>query len=68
MKFTINGEERKLPDVGTIAELLAELSIDTQRGGIAVAHNDHVVPRARWRDATVAEGDRLEIIHAVQGG
>lgn len=68
MKLTVNGEERELGDVRTIAELLAILSIDRDRGGIAVAQNDQVVPRSRWQEATLAEGDHLEIIHAVQGG
>jgi sulfur carrier protein len=68
MKLTVNGVERTTPDVRTIAELLTALAIDSSRGGIAVAQNDRVVPRARWRETAVAEGDRPEIIHAVQGG
>jgi sulfur carrier protein len=68
MKLRVNGEERELPEVRTITELLRSLSIQPERGGIAVAQNDRVIPRARWTDTPVREGDRLEIIHAVQGG
>jgi sulfur carrier protein len=68
MKLLINGEERELPDVRTIEELLRTLAIPRERGGIAVAQNDRVIPRARWTETPVREGDRLEIIHAVQGG
>ena len=68
MKLRVNGEERELPDVRTIEELLRLLAIPGDRGGIAVAQNDRVIPRARWTETAVREGDRLEIIHAVQGG
>ncbi len=68
MKVTINGVARELPPTRTLAGLLGALAIPLDRGGIAVALNDAVVPRARWGDTPVAEGDRLEIITAVQGG
>jgi sulfur carrier protein len=29
---------------------------------------DRVVPRSRWADETVGDGDRVEIITASQGG
>jgi sulfur carrier protein len=68
MMVTINGVVRDLPQAGTLAELLRALNVPTDRGGIAVALNDAVIRRARWDDTPVAEGDRLEIITAVQGG
>ncbi|MBI9114120.1 sulfur carrier protein ThiS [Sanguibacter suaedae] len=36
--------------------------------GVAVAVNDRVVPRSRWRSTHVVLGDRVEIVTAVQGG
>lgn len=68
MKVTINGVSRELPAAQTLAELLRNLGVAIDRGGIAVAQNDVVIPRARWDETPVAEGDRLEIITAVQGG
>lgn len=68
MKVTINGASRELPAARTLAELLRALGVAIDRGGIAVAQNDAVIPRARWDETPVAEGDRFEIITAVQGG
>ena len=68
MNFTINGVERDLSLARTLAELLRALGVEIDRGGIAVAQNGAVVPRARWDETPVAEGDRIEIITAVQGG
>ncbi len=68
MKLTINGAERDLPPARTLAELLRAMGVEIARGGIAVAQNGAVVPRARWDETPVAEGDRIEIITAVQGG
>lgn len=68
MKFTINGAERDLPPARTLADLVRALGVEIDQGGIAVAQNDAVVPRARWNETRVAEGDRIEIITAVQGG
>ena len=37
-------------------------------GGVAVAVNGAVVPRSRWDHTTVAAGDAVEVVTAVQGG
>lgn len=68
MDLVINGESRRLDDVRTLAEVLERLELPRRGGGIAVAVNDQVVPRARWESTHVQPGDRIEVIHAVQGG
>jgi len=68
MKLTINGKERDVANATDVAALLRELGIPPERTGTAVARNDEVVPRARWSETRLAEGDRIEIITAVQGG
>jgi len=35
---------------------------------VAVAHNSSVVPRSQWHDTSLAEGDDIELVTAVQGG
>ena len=67
MKLIINGNEREIAATG-VAALLRELGIDPERPGTAVARNDEVVPRNRWSETPLADGDRIEIITAVQGG
>lgn len=36
--------------------------------GVAAALNDQVVPRGAWATTTLHDGDRVEIVTAVQGG
>ena len=67
MKLMINGEPRQLGGVQTLAELLDALDVPSKKG-VAVAVNDAVVPRGKWAEEAVEEGDRIEIIRATQGG
>jgi sulfur carrier protein len=67
MNITVNDEPRALPAAATLETLIAELG-RAGRGGLAVAVNDSVVPRARWGEQTLAEGDRVLVIRATQGG
>jgi sulfur carrier protein len=68
MKLTINGTERDIVGARTLDELLRALGVPPERTGTAVAQNDAVVPRARWAETRLSDGDRIEIITAVQGG
>lgn len=68
MRITVNGEPRALPAGATAAEVVRALGRDTTRSGVALAVNGTVVPRARWDDAVLADGDRVEVVAAVQGG
>ena len=68
MKLSINGQERDLPPIGTLAELLRAIDLDPEVPGIAVARNGQVIPRRDYAGTSVAEGDRIEVVRAVQGG
>lgn len=65
MVLTVNGEttEAKAPSV---RGLLAEL--DYEGTFFAVAVNHDVLPRARWDEPVLREGDEVEIITPRQGG
>ena len=65
--ITVNGEKLPMtsPDIGS---LLAEKNIDSDRGGVAVAVNGEVVPRAKWDQTPVKPNDQIEIVHIVRGG
>ena len=63
----VNGEPRDR-DGATIAELLADLGVEPQARGVAVALDGEVVPRAEWGERTVNEGQRVEALSAMQGG
>ncbi len=66
MTVTINGEVREVPDGLTVAALLRHLGLVPDR--VAVERNLEILPRARWDDTAVEQGDRFEIIHFVGGG
>lgn len=62
-----NGQERQTAAL-TLVQLLDELGFTRDRRGLAVALNGHVVPRGAWSTRTLAGGDRVEVVSAVQGG
>ena len=69
MKLQINGEERDLADAPapfTLAALVETLGMKTDR--VAVELNRDIVPRDRWGETQLKEGDRLEVVHFVGGG
>jgi sulfur carrier protein len=66
MNVTVNGATDDLPAGTSVDEVVARLG--RGRSGIAVAVNDEVVPRSRWSAVSLADGDRVEILTAAQGG
>ena len=66
MTVTINGESRSFDDVRTVADLVENLGIKSDR--VAVELNREIVTRDNWPATLLAEGDRLEIVHFVGGG
>lgn len=65
MKITINGQERSFAPI-TLAGLVEQLGMKQDR--VAVELNRSIVPRSRWAETDLAEGDHLEIVHFVGGG
>ncbi len=61
-----NDMPRQLATGETVAELLRELVLPER--GIAVAVNGEVVRRADWLTHRLAEGDRVDVLTAAQGG
>ncbi|TKK84849.1 sulfur carrier protein ThiS [Herbidospora galbida] len=66
MRITINGDPHDLGDGATVGEAVHRLT--AQATGIAVAVNDEVVSRGAWDATVLADGDRVEVLTAVQGG
>ena len=66
MKITLNGDPFELAGPVTIAELLAQLDIDSRR--VAVEHNFVVLKRATFDTTRVGDGDQVEIVNFVGGG
>ena len=66
MDIQLNGEPRQTEADITIARLLADEGLAERR--VAVEVNGTIVPRGRLDTHTLAEGDRVEIVHALGGG
>ncbi len=68
MTITVNGERTELPGGATVAALIARLDLPAAGRGIAVAVDREVVPRTEWERHALGEGDRVEVLRAIQGG
>ncbi|MGH8727957.1 MAG: sulfur carrier protein ThiS [Burkholderiales bacterium] len=66
ISLTVNGELRQYESAMSVAALVEGLALSGRR--FAVEKNGSVVPRSRFDQETVGDGDRLEIIVAVGGG
>ncbi|PBC81929.1 sulfur carrier protein ThiS [Streptomyces sp. 2224.1] len=66
VSVSVNGEPREVPAGLTLDRLVATLS--QAPAGVAAAVNETVVPRTRWPATLLADGDRVEVLTAVQGG
>ena len=68
MNVTVNGDPAELPDGATVATVVERLELPGAGRGVAVAVDREVVPRTAWDATALAEGARVEVVHAVQGG
>jgi thiamine biosynthesis protein ThiS len=67
MKLHINGEEKTFDSAApTLAALVESLGMKPDR--VAVELNRDIIPRDRWPDTPLKDGDRLEVVHFVGGG
>lgn len=66
MRIELNGEGRDVPSSITLYELIKHLALAPER--LAIELNRRVVRRSEWQRTTLAEGDRVEIVHFVGGG
>jgi sulfur carrier protein len=69
VRLLVNGEPRDVPEALTVAELVAEEAPGLAEGrGVAVAVEAEVVPRSAWDERRLEEGERVEVLAAMQGG
>ncbi len=66
MKVVVNGEEKEIPEGLTVEDLLNKLNIGKER--VAVELNLDIVPKSRFADVVLKNGDRVEIVSFVGGG
>jgi sulfur carrier protein len=64
--LSVNGEPRRLDADASVSQLLESLELAGKR--VAVEKNGEIVPRSRYAQTVLSDGDRLEIVVAVGGG
>jgi thiazole synthase len=67
MNVELNGKPVTLPAGSTVRSAIDASGADTERG-LAVAVDGEVVPRGEWDDTTLSEGQKVEVLAAIQGG
>lgn len=66
MRLIVNGEEREVAGVATVAELLAAFKLE---GKILVVElNKQIIERNVYSETGLSDGDHIEIVHFVGGG
>lgn len=65
-EIRLNGETHEVGADATILDLLDEL--DRHPRTVAVEYNGDILPRERYGDTPLSAGDRVEVVHFVQGG
>ncbi|MBX3318354.1 MAG: sulfur carrier protein ThiS [Nitrospira sp.] len=66
MQIHVNGQTRSWRGDATVADLLQELDIKTER--VAVELNLEILDRAVFGERVLKDGDRLEILGFIGGG
>ena len=67
MTVELNGEPVELRIAATVAEAVERLGAERGRC-VAVAVDGEVVPRSVWESTELSDGQRVEVVGAIQGG
>lgn len=62
----LNGERHSLEGDARLTSLIEGLKL--KPGRVAVELNGEIVPKARWGEVRLRDGDQLEVINFVGGG
>ncbi|HEX6459948.1 MAG TPA: sulfur carrier protein ThiS [Thermoleophilaceae bacterium] len=68
MNVMLNGEPRELRDGASVSDAVEASGAPPGGRGVAVAVDGEVVPRGAWATTNLNEGQRVEVLQAVQGG
>jgi sulfur carrier protein len=66
MNISVNGEPHEVTPGAALDTVVRALT--AAPSGVAAAVNETVVPRGQWASTPLSDGDRVEILTAVQGG
>ncbi|HHQ4449233.1 sulfur carrier protein ThiS [Aeromonas hydrophila] len=66
LTIRLNDKAQSLAAGQSVADLLAAQGVNPQ--GVAVALNGVVLPRGRWAETRLNDGDELHLFTAIAGG
>ena len=66
VQIIVNGESRSVATGLTAAQLIDLLELGGRR--LAVEINREILPRSRFAEHALRDGDRIEIVQAIGGG
>lgn len=66
MQIQFNDEPMQCMEGQTVSELLAQLN--QLKPGAALALNQQILPRERWQQHIVQEGDQILLFQVIAGG
>lgn len=66
VSICVNNSKKQVAKETTLATLM--FKINPQATGLAVAVNNHVIPKKQWEETLLTENDNILIITATQGG
>jgi thiazole synthase len=68
MNVELNGKEVTLPEGAPVSEAIEASGAAAEQRGVAVAVDGEVVPRSEWERTRLREGQKVEVLAAIQGG
>src|SRR5512132_4685200 len=68
MNVELNGDPVTLPDGASVGEAIEASGAAAEQRGVAVAVDGEVVPRSEWDRTRLREGQKVEVLAAIQGG
>lgn len=66
MNININGENKPFPEGISIRDILDQMGLLEK--SVVVELNLEIVPKERWEECRLKEGDQMEVIGFVGGG
>jgi sulfur carrier protein len=66
IQLIINGKPQHFDSTLSVSQLLEGMTLKNKR--IAVECNGQIIPRSKFEEQTLTDGDQLEIVVAVGGG
>jgi thiazole synthase len=68
MNVQLNGDTVALPEGASVGEAIEASGAVAEQRGVAVAVDGEVVPRSEWDRTRLREGQKVEVLAAIQGG